>query len=76
MPKASAPIPEGLIHDEKPGQVVWEERHKRNIATAESQESFMRIPPPLAVLLAITKTQDVGDDAIGIIISRTYRNVR
>jgi hypothetical protein len=43
---------------EKPGQVVWEERHNRNIATAESQESFMRIPPSLAVLLAITQTQD------------------
>ena len=27
-------------------------------------------------LLAITQTQDVGDDAIGIIISRTCRNVR
>jgi hypothetical protein len=76
MPKASAPIPEGLIYDEKPGQVVWEERHNRNIATAESQESFMRIPPPLVVLLAITQTQDVGDDAIGIVISQTYRNVR
>ena len=76
MPKASAPIPEELIHEEKPGQVVWEERHNRNIATAESQESFMRIPPPLVVLLAITQTRDVGDDAIGIVISRTYRNVR
>ena len=41
-----------------------------------SRKSFMRIPPPLVVLLAITQTQDVGDDAIGIIISRTYRNVR
>jgi hypothetical protein len=76
MPNASAPLPEELIHEEKPGQVVWEERHNRNIATAESQESFMRIPPPLVVLLAITQTQDVGDDAIGIVISRTYRNVR
>ena len=76
MPKAFAPIPEGLIHEEKPGQVVCEERHNRNIATAESQESFMRIPPPLVVLLAITQTQDVGDDAISIVISRTYRNVR
>jgi hypothetical protein len=75
LPKASAPIPEELIHEEKPGQVVWEERHNRNIATAESQESFMRIPPPL-VLLAISQTQDGGDDAIGIIISRTCRNVR
>ena len=37
---------------------------------------FMRIPPPLVVLLAITQTQDVGDDAISIVISRTYRNVR
>ena len=27
-------------------------------------------------LLAITQTQDVGDDAIGISISRTCRNVR
>jgi hypothetical protein len=45
--------------------------------TAESQESFfMCIPPPLVVLLAISQTQDVGDDAIGIIISRTCRNVR
>ena len=76
MPNASAPVPAGLIHEEKPGQVVWEERHNRNIATAESQESFMRIPPPLVVLLAISQTQDVGDDAIGIIISRTCRNVR
>jgi len=76
MPNASAPLPEELIHEEKPGQVVWEERHNRNIATAESQESFMRIPPPLVVLLAITQTQDVGDDAISIVISRTYRNVR
>ena len=48
----------------------------RNIASAGSQESFMRIPPPLVVLLAISQTQDVGDDAIGIIISRTCRNVR
>jgi hypothetical protein len=48
----------------------------RNIASAESQESFMRIPQPLVVLLAISQTQDVGDDAIGIVISRTYRNVR
>ena len=40
------------------------------------KKSFMRIPPPLVVLLAISQTQDVGDDAIGIIISRTCRNVR
>jgi len=48
----------------------------RNIASAESQESFMRIPPPLVVLLAIAQTQDVADGAIGIVISRTYRSVR
>ena len=41
-----------------------------------SRKSFMRIPPPLVVLLAISQTQDIGDDAIGIIISRTCRNVR
>ena len=29
-------------------------------ATAESQESFMRIPPPLVVLLAISQTQDMA----------------
>jgi hypothetical protein len=76
MPNASAPVPERLFPEEKSGQVVWEERHNRNIATSESQESFMRIPPPLVVLLAISQIQDVGDDAIGIIISRTCRNVR
>jgi hypothetical protein len=49
MPKASALIPERLIHEEheekaqltgEPGQVVWEERHNRNIAAAESQETL------------------------------------
>src|SRR4249920_3769205 len=39
-----------------------------NIAAAESQETFMRIPPPLVFLLAISQTQDVRNDAVGIII--------
>jgi hypothetical protein len=50
------PIPKGHIHEEKaqlagePGQVVWEEYHNRNIATAELQKTFVRIPPPLVSL--------------------------